>query len=275
MATFRPPIENLKDIDESINLLVYGDSGVGKTVWGATAVNGLILAIDKGTISAARAGSTSKRWKIDTWEEFEQAYRWLRDGGIKDYDWLIVDGLTMLWEKCMRFTLDQSKKDNPRRDDYIPAPDNHQKVQLMMKDYVGKLVDLPIDTAFTALPMNVETQDGDEIVIPQVHGQKGNTSHYICGLMSAFGHMSVKTLKSKTGTEREVRRITWSPTGAYTGKDRYGVLKPYTDNITLPEIKKLIVESGSPEARAERPTRSSRTRTATRRAGATRTRRTA
>lgn len=279
MATaFKPPIEDLAEVEESNNILVYALSGVGKTVLGGSDDGALILAIDKGTISAKRQGSKAKRWVIKDWNEFVQAYNWLRAGNYKKFTWIVVDGLTMLWEKCMRHVLDEALANNPRRDAYIPAPDNHQKVQLMLKDYVGKFVDLPVDTLFTALQMNVETKDGDEIVIPHVHGQKGDISHYICGLMTAFGRMSIETVEDSRGNEREVRRITWAPDGPYTGKDRYDVLKPYTDNITLPELKRKITESGRPEARAaaRRSTRStSKTRPATRRTGTARTRRTA
>lgn len=274
MATYTPVVEDLSEFDESKNLLVYADSGVGKTVLGGSDDGALILAIDKGTVSAARRGSKAKVIRIGTWDEFVKVYEWLRAGACKKYTWVVVDGLTMLWEKCMRSVLDAAIADNPRRDQYIPAMPDHQKVQLMLKDYVGKFCDLKVDVLFTALPMNIETKDGDEIVIPNIHGQKGDISHYICGLMSAFGRMSLETIEDKKGNEREVRRITWKPTGPYTGKDRYGVLAPHTDDITLPEINRLVEESATRPATST-ARRTSRTRPATRRPAAPTRRRTA
>jgi hypothetical protein len=55
-------------------------------------------------------------------------------------------------------------------------------------------------------------------------------------MVDAFGHM--KLTKNKAG--KEVRRITWRPNGAYIGKDRFDVFRPFTDDITLPEIAARI-----------------------------------
>lgn len=268
-----PPIENMADMDENTNLLVYADSGVGKTVLAGTAgPKGLIVAIDKGTVSAKINGSQCRVVRCHDWSDIEATQKWLRAGGYKEFDWVTWDGLTMMREKAMYYVLDMAVAENDKRDPFIPAQQDHQKVQLMMKKFVEHMCDLPVDTLFTALPMNIETQDGDEKVVPQIHGQKGDLSQYICGLMSAYGHMKVTTSK-RTG--QKVRRITWAPTGSYTGKDRFGVLAPFTDDITLPEIKARIVASqdvGGSTGSSRRST----TRPATRRtASTTRRRRTA
>lgn len=264
-----PPIKKMSTVKAAYNLMVYGNSGIGKTPWSATEPDSLVLAVDPGTISAARAGSQADVWEIPTWEEFEEAQKWVRAGGYSRYKIIIVDGLTMLRERCLRFILDREHKRNAARDLFIPAQPDHQAVQNMIKFAVEKFCDLPVHMVFTALPMHVESRSGDEVVVPLIHGQKGDLSHYICGLMDAYGYM--ERTENKNG--RSVSRIHWAPYNEYTGKDRFGVLAPCTDNVDLPEILDRIEGSGSPEA-STRTRSTRRARTATRRPART-TRRTA
>lgn len=264
MAT-KPPIKKMSAVKEAYNMLVYGNSGVGKTVFAGSHPHSLVLAVDPGTISAARAGSKADVWEIPTWQEFEEAQKWIRAGGYSQYEWIVTDGLTMLRERCMRFVLDREHARSAARDLFVPAPADHQGVQNMIKFAVEKFCDLPVNMLFTALPMHVESRSGDEVIVPLIHGQKGDLSHYLVGLMDAFGYMEV----TENDRGREVRRTHWGPYNEYTGKDRFGVLAPYTDGLTLPKIEAMISESGSPEVPTTRTTR-----TGTRRAGA-RARRTA
>lgn len=264
-----PPIHKMSTIKEAYNLGVYGNSGVGKTPWAATEPDSLVLAVDPGTISAARAGSKADVWEIPTWQEFEEAQKWVRAGGYSRYKLIVTDGLTMLRERCMRFVLDLEHQRNSSRSLFTPSPGDHQTVQNMIKFAVEKFCDLPVHTVFTALPMHVESRSGDEVVVPLIHGQKGDLSHYIVGLWDAFGYME----RTENDKGKSVARIHWAPYNEYTGKDRFGVLAPYTDNVDLPEILERIEGSGSPEA-STRTRSTRRTRTGTRRPART-TRRTA
>lgn len=264
-----PPIKKMSSVKAAYNLLVYGNSGVGKTPWSATEPDSLVLAVDPGTISAARAGSKADVWEIPSWQEFEEAQKWIRAGGYSRYKLIVVDGLTMLRERCMRFVLDREHQRSAARDLFVPAPADHQGVQNMIKFAVEKFCDLSTNMLFTALPMHVESRSGDEVIVPLIHGQKGDLSHYLVGLMDAFGYME----RTENDRGKSVARIHWGPYNEYTGKDRFGVLAPYTDNVNLPEIFDRIEGSGDPETRASASPRS-RTRTGARRTART-TRRTA
>lgn len=264
-----PPIEDFSAEKEDLNLGVYADSGVGKTVFAASHPSSLLLAVDRGTIAAARQSFSGKgkMWRITDWEEFERAQKWIRAAvsqGKFPWEWLITDSLTMLRERCMRFRLESERARNPQRSEFVPAPDDHQHVQNIMKRTVETFCDLPVNVLFTALPMVVESRDGEEKVVPMVHGQKGDTSHYIAGLLDAYGYMEVtrKRMKGDDPDEpsgREVRRIHWGPYNEYTGKDRFDVLGPYTDDATLPEIESMIRSGKTATATRRRTTRTRRT----------------
>lgn len=267
--TGEPPIVDLSDIKSFFNLIVYGDSGVGKTPFSASHPRSLILAADNGTISAARWGGRAKVWPLPDWEEFEKAQRWVRAGGYSRYDLIILDSFTMLREKCMRYTLETEHARNSARDEFVPAQPDHQRVQNVMKRTAERFCELPVSFLATALPMMAEKNDGEDRVMPMIHGQKGETSHYICGLFDCIGYLEA----TENTKGRKVHRIHWEPYKEYIGKDRFGVLAPYTDNATIVSVLDKLAEAGSPEARtAARST--GRTRTGTRRA-ASRVRRTA
>jgi hypothetical protein len=157
-----PAIEEMSTVKPHGNFLVYGDSGVGKTVLGGTARNGLIIAIDKGIISAARQGSTSKLVRISDWSEFEAITKYLRAGGYKNYDWIIVDGLTMLQERLLRFVMDEQRRENSKIDLWVPSQAGHQKQQNIIRHMMNIYCDLPVNILFTALPMNIETSMSPE-----------------------------------------------------------------------------------------------------------------
>jgi hypothetical protein len=246
-----PPIISLTEYDESINFMVYSDSGIGKTTLMGTAPQSLFLGVEAGIISAKRAGSTADLWPINTWADLEEAQRYLRDGGWKKYRWVLLDSLTDMQELLWRHILDKVVKDNRSRDPDLPAIQDHLKMQLMFRRFVKLFCDLPCNVAFSALPMNIETAEGEERVMPLITGLKGALSHYTVGKMSCAAHM--KIVRTKSGATR--RRLVWEQDGAYIGKDRYGCLAPYTDDLTIPQIEERIESSGTTsraEARAGR-----------------------
>jgi hypothetical protein len=148
-------IISLEEFDESINLLVYGDSGVGKTVLGGSGgtLRTLIIATDRGTISAKRQGSTAEVWEVEDWEDVEKAERWLKGGGSELYDWVIMDSLEKMQQYLLAHILQLVVEDNATRDIDIPSQGDHQKWQLMFKRFVRKFCDLPVNVMFTATTM--------------------------------------------------------------------------------------------------------------------------
>lgn len=251
-----PPIIDIADAKEYYNVFVYSDPGVGKTVFAGSHPGALVLAVDKGTISAARQGSKAKMWVINDWSDFEAAQKWIRAGGYKKFEWIVLDSFTMLREKLMKTVLEDEHARNSARDEYIPAQPDHQKVQNVMKRVAERFCDLPVHFLATGLPMVIESRDGEEKVYPMIHGQKGETSIYIAGLFDSLGYMEM----AETDEGKRVRRIHWEPYDEYTGKDRFDVLAPYTDNLSLAGLQKRIEAPVTPR-RTAAPTRRRRATT--------------
>lgn len=251
MAKLPRAIIDLEDYTESINVLIYGDSGVGKTVLAGTAPKCLILAVEPGTISAKRQGSKAKMWPIKHWSDFEQAYNFLRDNP-DAFDWVVIDTATAVQTKALRAILENAVKQNPSRDPDIPAIQDHQKWQNIMKRFVVDFNELPINVIWTAQAMRKEDQEGDDLVLPLLLGKDYEISSWFCAQMHVVGYYGLKTLtKKKKGKDNEevkekveVRRLLVQPAPPYFAKDRYDALGKWVDNPDMPTIIDMIESSG-------------------------------
>lgn len=266
MATKPPNIVSLDDHEESINLMVYAKSGVGKTVFGGSAdtaalgdarMRTLFIAVENGTVSAKRQGSTADIWPVETWSDIVKAYEWLSDPENEDhgYELIVIDSLTQMQQMCMRAILDKGVEENSSRDPDIPQLHDWQKFYNMFQRFINAFCDLPINVLFTALVRNVQDEKGEEFLLPDIQGRGYQVAQYVCGMMSSFGYMKMQRKRVKQGDKtvtKIIRRIIWQDTGVVQGKDRYGVLAPFTEDKTLHQIIQMI--NGGEEAPA-RPAR--------------------
>src|SRR3546814_6171402 len=68
------------------------DAGWGKTVFAGSDEGVLFLTCDpEGTVSAGAMGSSAEEWPIKTYKDLDEAYRWLRDEGHEEFQWVCID----------------------------------------------------------------------------------------------------------------------------------------------------------------------------------------
>lgn len=248
-------IISLEDEDDHVNLLVYGKSGAGKTVFAGSAANVLFIAPeDDGTLSAKRAGSKAKKWPVKHWRDLQTAYEWLYDNPDHGFDWIVIDSATEMQQMLLRYILENAVAENSQRDPDIPAIQDHQKWQNMFKRFVKAFNALPVNVLWTALVRNETNEEGEEFLIPDIQGKGYQLAQSFASYMTSYGYLSVitknvKVRPKKDGDEPEikkikVRRITWEDTGPVTGKDRTRRLAPHTDGKTLEQIEHMIFDGG-------------------------------
>ena len=261
---------DIEEFDESTNILLYGDSGVGKTVWLRDC--DLIIATEPKTISAKRFGSKAKVAKCYDWPTLIESLNWVdQNPGL--YPIIGVDSLTRMHRIAFKWKMAEVHRANPaKRDIDLPDRPEHLWVQNTLKRYVEMILEFPSDVVFTAGVMATENLEGDQRLIPAVHGQQGDLSRQICHMMSCVGYMEVKDLKVRgSDATRKVRRIHWQPyqDGTYFGNDLYNVLGEHTDDKSLVDVLSMINSSGEqPRAngrRAATKPAARRARTTTRR----------
>lgn len=251
-------IVSLEEDDEYVNLLVYGKSGVGKTVFAGSADRVLFIAPeDDGTISAKRQGSKASKVKVAGWNDFVEAYEGIFEDieEIREnFDWLVVDSITHMQRLLMRGILEEAVEENEARDPDIPQMQDWQKYQNMFMRFIQQFNELPINVLYTALVMTGEDEEGESFVLPDIQGKGYQMSQTICSFMTSYGYMEAKKVNRKKNGEivkdedgkpvkKTVRTITWEDTGTIQGKDRTNVLAPKTTNLTLQAITDLIMNN--------------------------------
>lgn len=99
-------------------ILVYGRNKKGKTRFCTTAPNVLILDPEAGTDEERK--SNPDVWPIDSWDDINDAYHFLRGGGKspltgEPYEWVALDGLTRIASIALRWVANQEEERNLER----------------------------------------------------------------------------------------------------------------------------------------------------------------
>lgn len=231
------------------NILVYGGPGSGKTVFSGTAPGRiLLLAGEPGYISAARLGARGKARLIPDTATAVAACAWLENNGASQFDWVICDGIGTMQNKFLLGYAAEAFDANPAKRTHRNLPDkpDYFNAQNFTKSFVSRLIDLPVNTVFTAHAMFPEDKaTGEQLVYPSIQGKGIEVSSYICGLMHAVGYMSPRIAQTEEGP-REVRRTLWRQTRdpntetTFFAKDQFNALGRYTDDLDLGQICKII-----------------------------------
>lgn len=240
-----PNVIELQDEDEYANLLVYGDSGIGKTVFGGSDDEVLFVAPeDNGTLSAKRFGSTAKKWKIHGWKDIVSAYEWLYSLDPIPFNWVVLDSLTEMQDMCMRQVLDEAYQLNPGRDPDTPQIQDWTPYYNRFQRLVKAFNSLPVNVLYTALQQDEENEDGDKVVLPMMQGKGTQYAKKVASWMTSFGHMRVGRKKGEVvdGEQQweEYRVIQWRASKTVMAKDRTRCLEPRTVNMSLKQVRELI-----------------------------------
>lgn len=219
-------IEELATFRESINILVYGPSGHGKTALVGGTPNATFLSTEKGAVTAKITGSTAKLMRAPDWEHVIAGKRKADEKLGKD-DWLILDSLTKMQVLMIRWILRMANEDNSSRDLDIPAIQDHQKWQNYFKRFVDSLIDAEYNTIFVCTDMIKTDQDGDDIVLPHIEGKDYSICNYVRGQTDVNIYYAV-TDKTEDGSL--THRALFQPVPPYiAAKDRYSALGRYQD----------------------------------------------
>jgi len=222
-------IEDLSDFDESINILLYGPAGHGKTVLAGGAARDyrtVFLSTETGVVAAKRAGSKAQVMRAPDWEHVVAGLN-KADNELSPEDWLVVDSGTKMQVLYIRWILRMINEQNAMRDLDIPAIQDHQKWQNGFKRFCDRIIDAHYNTIFITTAMMTENENGDDLVIPHLTGKGYTISDYVSSQFSVALYYAVTEQKSRT--ENRIRRALAQPFPPYFAKDRYNALGRWQD----------------------------------------------
>jgi hypothetical protein len=235
---------------------VYGPSGVGKSVLAGTAPNALFLSADpNGTESAYALGSTADDLPVNTWQEFTEYVDWLvRGNGAKEYDWVIVDTVDELEERCWESQLvnDELK----RASKYQPNKGDYPVVWRKLREEINRLNRAPVNTIYLAHMMHIdrETEDGEDTItlaMPEMGSRKrGDLSSWFCAQAGLVGYM--RTAVEEGG--KTERHLMTAASNRYIAKDRTTKMGAGIVGPTIPGMLARIA-GGSPTPTSRRTRR--------------------
>ena len=197
-------IVTLADDAPSINLLVYGDSGAGKTVLAGSDRKVLFLAPeDSGTLSALRMGSQADKWPIRKWEDlievYEYCYNIEANGDKIPYDWLAIDSITEMQYLARQFILQRTfqEKTNKGQDTEVPQIQDWQREYIILEKMVRAFNDLKVNVIYTALARKETDADGEEFLVPDIQGKGYGLSMKLVALMTSYGYLKVEVVEKE------------------------------------------------------------------------------
>jgi hypothetical protein len=228
-----------------LNLMVYADSGAGKTVFAASVPRVLFIAPeDTGIISAVNLGYKFDKITVKSWSDFVRAYEYCYDNMdelVKKYDWFAIDSITKMQEICLTELVESQAAARKAKDQDpdLPQIQDYQKLYILINRMVLAFNDLPVNVIYTALARNVEDPDGNEFLMPMIGSNKATdyrVAMQVASHMTSYGYFKIEIVEKPAPTEddpkktRKVKQrvIFWEDTGAYRGKDRTTRLTPKT-----------------------------------------------
>ena len=223
----QPPSEQLK----WLNMLVYGEPGVGKTYLAGTAQDHdatspvLILDIEGGTTTLRHRQDIDVK-QIRTIAELEQTYAALKDTNEGYYKTVVIDSLSELQKVDMRDIMRELILKRPDLDPDVPSQREWGKSSEHMRRIVRGFRDLDMNTVFIC---HVDIQRDESNVEKRAPMLPGKLKMEVPGFMDIVGYLSTAIENDET-----VRRIQFAKTRRVIAKDRTASLGDIVESPTFP-----------------------------------------
>lgn len=243
--------EDLDEYTEQLLIMLYSEPGVGKTAFGASAPRTLIVATERGTISAAKVHGRKYGTKVancaGSWNKIVATYEKLASSPklVDSLDWIVIDTATEMHRLNLRDIVEtrcadpSAKSQNPHK----VYQDEYGEQQVRFADYFSKFNNLGPNVLWLCHAERAEDEYGDQFLRPDIHGQKGKLSAWIAAQNYAVGYMTPEQRKKQDGTLVDVRVINWKGSKEIRAKDRFSALGGRTVDKTLEQITNMIYDA--------------------------------
>jgi hypothetical protein len=246
------PITAAGNAERRVKLLVYGDSGIGKTVFAGSAADVpemrdvLIIDAEGGTESLVRTYPNCDVVRVTRMKEIWPIYDELHRGR-HNYGTVVLDSLSEFQKYDLYEILEIGSMERPGKVDPDVAGIREWGVTLEhMRKLVRLFRDLPMNTIFTALVNYMkDPRTGMYIKNPGLQGRAAAELPAFPDIVLYYFSKEVK--EEVNGEEVTVeKRIAQSKrTSTVAAKDRTGLLPPAMRDPTMQKIWDAVTNTGN------------------------------
>lgn len=222
---------------KSIKLLIYADSGVGKTRFIASGKGKTLIVRPPTEQTASIAGSGVDEIVVSDWSDMEDLYMFLRQDG-SQYDWVWLDSISLMQDATLDGIWADTVARSPHRKeaglDRLEYGVNMHRLGLWVRNVCAiDDFNFGITAHVRELPWS-ENPDQDDKLMPWVQGK--NMPSKICGYMHVVGFYEVAESNKKL---RRVMRF--GASDRYYAKDQFdAVAGGKMFDPTLPKLEAAI-----------------------------------
>ena len=228
----------VKDRLATINLLVYGESGVGETILAGSADAVpemrpvLVIDVEGGTLSLSANYPDVQVVRVQNWDQMQGVYNELH-GGKTEYRTVILDSITEIQKFSMYNIMQGVVTADASRDPDIPSMREWGKNIEQIRKLVRAFRDLPMNSIFTALAKSdKDTRTGTISKKPYLSGKLADE---VAAFLDIVVYYYVKNVKEDDKTVQK-RLLLTASTDNTVAKDRSGKLPLVLESPTMHDI---------------------------------------
>lgn len=235
-------IKTYEPSDHRVRLMIYGGSGIGKTVFGSTAPKPLFLAVEDGLLSLS--DKKAQYVKITSLQDMTDILKALKEDKLLDskgkpieYETIVIDSLTAVQDVVIRNVT------GGRQPSMNQWGDFSDKMAVILKGFCS--LDKHIIFTCLASEKNAEDDEGKEYTRfqPELFGKLAEKAQAMMDFV-AYYYMRVEVVNDKP-TQKRVLTFEISP--RWKAKDRTGKMPKYAEpdfTLLMTEFAKIKIGEG-------------------------------
>lgn len=235
-------VQRVSTIDSKLKVLIYGDSGVGKTTLAGSVsevdemMPALFVDVEGGTTSLSGKYDGVEVVRVKSWQEIQSVYNFLFDNPDL-YKTVVLDSLFEIQKLALYSVMRMVTLKDKDRDEDIPSLREYGKILEIMRKMVRAYRDLDMHVIVTALAeTSKDDMTGAITTKPMFTGKFANE---IPAFMDFVFYLYAQQKEVK-GDLTSVRRLLSQPTEKFVAKDRSGKLPITMQNPTFKEIYNTV-----------------------------------
>jgi phage nucleotide-binding protein len=227
-------IEKVSQKAPYVNMLIYGESGVGKTLLAGSsdAVPSmrrvLIIDVEGGTLTLRDKYPNVEAVRVKNWQEMQNVYDALYLG-THGFNTIVIDSLTEVQKLSMDSVMRRLVAEHEERDADVPGLREWNINLEQTRKFVRAFRDLPTNTIFTALAQSDKnTRTG---AIKRKPSLSGKVKDEVAGFLDIVVYLYIKEID-----QENVRMLLCGQTEDTVAKDRSNALPMTIQNPTMDSV---------------------------------------